>query len=88
MVQIFAQPANHRCYLSCFKTQRTLPETGQHLRNSRHLPIAGAGNVLAIILGRAAALGRSCRVRVLERFSESDVITRLRGVYAELPGAA
>jgi glycosyltransferase involved in cell wall biosynthesis len=38
--------------------------------------------------GRAAALGRSCRVRVLERFSESDVITRLRGVYAELPGAA
>ena len=35
---------------------------------------------------RRAALGRSCRARVLERFSEDDVITRLRGVYAELTG--
>jgi glycosyltransferase involved in cell wall biosynthesis len=38
--------------------------------------------------GRRAALGRICQARVLERFSEDDVIARLRGVYAELAGAA
>src|SRR5277367_6090335 len=32
VVQILAQPANDRCYLGCFETQRTLPETAQHLR--------------------------------------------------------
>jgi len=37
---------------------------------------------------RCVALGRSCQARVLERFSEDDVIARLRGVYAELAGAA
>jgi glycosyltransferase involved in cell wall biosynthesis len=37
---------------------------------------------------RRAALGRACQARVLERFSEADVIARLRGVYAELPEAA
>ncbi len=37
---------------------------------------------------RRAALGRACQARVLERFSEADVITRLRGVYAELARAA
>jgi glycosyltransferase involved in cell wall biosynthesis len=36
--------------------------------------------------GRRVALGRSCRQRVLERFSEDDVITRLRAVYVELTG--
>ncbi len=37
---------------------------------------------------RRVALGRACQARVLERFSEDDVIARLRRVYAELPGAA
>jgi glycosyltransferase involved in cell wall biosynthesis len=37
---------------------------------------------------RCVALGRRCQARVLERFSEDDVIARLRGVYAELEGAA
>jgi glycosyltransferase involved in cell wall biosynthesis len=37
---------------------------------------------------RRVALGRACQARVLERFSEDDVIARLREVYAELPGAA
>jgi glycosyltransferase involved in cell wall biosynthesis len=37
---------------------------------------------------RRVALGRDCQARVLERFSEDDVIARLRGVYAELAGAA
>jgi glycosyltransferase involved in cell wall biosynthesis len=37
---------------------------------------------------RRAALGRACQARVLERFSEADVIARLRGVYAELAEAA
>ncbi len=37
---------------------------------------------------RCVALGRQCQARVLERFSEDDVIARLRGVYAELEGAA
>jgi hypothetical protein len=37
---------------------------------------------------RRVALGRECQARVLERFSEDDVIARLRGVYAELTGAA
>jgi glycosyltransferase involved in cell wall biosynthesis len=37
---------------------------------------------------RRAALGRACQTRVLERFSETDVIARLREVYAELAGAA
>ncbi len=37
---------------------------------------------------RRAALGRVCQARVLERFSEDDVIARLRGVYAEWAGAA
>ncbi|HVA03801.1 MAG TPA: glycosyltransferase [Acidimicrobiales bacterium] len=35
---------------------------------------------------RRVALGESCRRRVVERFSEDDVITRLRAVYAELTG--
>lgn len=37
---------------------------------------------------RRVALGRACQAHVLERFSEDDVIARLRGVYAELAGAA
>jgi glycosyltransferase involved in cell wall biosynthesis len=37
---------------------------------------------------RRVALGAACQARVLERFSEDDVIERLRGVYAELAGAA
>ncbi len=37
---------------------------------------------------RRVALGAACQARVLERFSEDDVIDRLRGVYAELAGAA
>jgi glycosyltransferase involved in cell wall biosynthesis len=37
---------------------------------------------------RRAALGRVCQAHVLERFSEADVIARLRGVYAELSEAA
>ena len=37
---------------------------------------------------RRVALGRACQARVLERFSEDDVIARLRDVYAELAGAA
>jgi glycosyltransferase involved in cell wall biosynthesis len=37
---------------------------------------------------RCVALGRQCQARVLERFSEDDVIARLRGVYAELEGVA
>ncbi len=37
---------------------------------------------------RRAAVGLRCQARVLERFSEDNVIARLRGVYAELAGAA
>ena len=37
---------------------------------------------------RRATLGKACRARVLEQFSEDAVIARLRGVYAELAAAA
>jgi len=37
---------------------------------------------------RRCALGLACQERVLARFSEDDVIARLRAVYAELAGAA
>ena len=36
---------------------------------------------------RRSALGAECRSRVVERFSESDVIDRLRRTYAELVGS-
>lgn len=36
--------------------------------------------------GTRRALGEYCRVRVLERFSEEDVIARLRSVYQDLVG--
>jgi len=35
--------------------------------------------------GRRHELGESCRARVTERFAESDVVERLRGVYADAP---
>ncbi len=37
---------------------------------------------------RRRAVGEACRAAVLERFSEDDVVRRLRAVYATLPGAA
>jgi glycosyltransferase involved in cell wall biosynthesis len=37
---------------------------------------------------RRAAVGKACRERVLEGFSEGAVIARLRRVYRDLPGAA
>jgi len=37
---------------------------------------------------RRTTVGLACQARVLERFSEDNVITRLREVYAELAGAA
>jgi glycosyltransferase involved in cell wall biosynthesis len=37
---------------------------------------------------RRATLGKAGRERVVERFSEDDVITRLRGIYAELSVAS
>ena len=49
------------------------------------------GRVVAGLLDdaeRRVTLGRACQARVLERFSEDEVIARLRHVYAELEGAA
>ncbi len=37
---------------------------------------------------RRATLGKACRERVTELFSEDDVITRLREIYARLPAAS
>ncbi len=36
---------------------------------------------------RRVTLGKACRQRVTEQFSEDDVITRLREIYAQLPAA-
>jgi glycosyltransferase involved in cell wall biosynthesis len=64
------------------------PGTGLLVSRGDTAALAGVVENLLADPGRRAVLGRACQARVLERFSEDDVIARLRGVYAELAGAA
>ncbi|HUI03119.1 MAG TPA: glycosyltransferase, partial [Acidimicrobiales bacterium] len=64
------------------------PATGLLVpRGDRRALVAAVDSLLADP-GRRAVLGQECRRRVLERFSEGDVIARLRRVYGELDRAA
>ena len=64
------------------------PGTGLLVPRGDTAALAGVVEGLLADPGRRAVLGRTCQAQVLERFSEDDVIARLRGVYAELAGAA
>jgi glycosyltransferase involved in cell wall biosynthesis len=64
------------------------PESGLLVPRGDTTALARAVEGLLEDPARRVTLGRACQARVLERFSEDDVIARLRGVYAELEGAA
>jgi glycosyltransferase involved in cell wall biosynthesis len=64
------------------------PSTGLLVRRGDCVALRGVVDGLLRDAPRRIALGRACHAHVLERFSEDDVITRLRRVYAEMAGAA
>ena len=64
------------------------PATGLLVPRGDTTALAAAVKGLLEDPERRVALGRVCQARVLERFSEDDVIARDAGVYAEWAGAA
>jgi len=64
------------------------PATGLLVPRGDTLALATVVEGLLEDPARRVAVGLTCQARVLEGFSEDKVIARLRGVYAEMAGAA
>jgi glycosyltransferase involved in cell wall biosynthesis len=64
------------------------PATGLLVTRGDTVALARVVQELLAAPERRCTLGLACQERVLARFSEDDVIARLRAVYAELAGAA
>ena len=64
------------------------PSTGLLVRRGDTRALAAAVERLVADPDARRALGETCRARVVERFSEDEVIARLRSVYSELGAAS